>query len=753
MENKKNRIIMLSVILLAIIITGVFITIRNNKDSSTNKLDNKDDEKDVESDAFYYVEEFIGEEIWDEGYDKFLKYDDKIVKFKGGEKVYLQDVKSKEDIYQIPNRDNMLGANGYWIYENVFWNVEYDSKNEAVIASSFDDKGNKKDSIKLKDFKGDVIDNSYIQVEEMRVTEDYIYLLARADSQPILQIFTKTGELKNSYENVTSFDVDNKGRCIYTTVGSQSLPEGFFMVDSETGDEIFRNTSYILEPIRFSEDGNLIYGFDKELNVFDANSGTFIKSIFEFGKDSTYFLDDYDIQDFVVGKDEEIYYSLKTKFGEDQNIELSDIKNVYYLYTKKEGERPPRETVLTITAPYRNDFMEEAIKHYELKYPGEHVEYDYAYNNREEFYENGKEYGAKLALDIISGDIGDIVQTGGSALELQNLLRTDVFMDLTDLIEKDKNYKDLNKDVLNSVKVNNTIRALPVNYLLSQYELNEELEKELGLYIDFNQLSWSEVLDLVKVIEEKAPDRHLFTRNMKGKTPWETFGDDLLIANMPDLINLETKEVDLNQKWFKDLLIKFKECIQSKNFILDTEYQLTDSLQGSLLSFKSSSGERYYSDQVFDFIEYNNTHKSEMIPIFTGEKNDNRVQYSLRMYSINNRSDRKENAWKFLSFLLEEDIQFIALKDPENRGAIPINEKGVDRMIEDANYMHKFLGVDVDRYNKAMIEHSHEIDYLYNMGYLRLDILEPIGSYMDGKMTLDEALKKAEENVIIRLNE
>ncbi len=753
MKNNKNKIVILSIILLAIIITGVSITMRNNKNSSTNtnEPDNKDAEKDIESDAFYYVENFIGEEIWDFGYDKFLKYDDKIVKISDGEKAYLKDLKSKEDIYQIPN-DNMLSASGYWIYKNVFWNVDYDSKSEAVVVSSFDNKGTKKDNIELKDFKGRVTDNSYIQVEEMRVTEDYIYLLARTDSQPIFQIFTKTGELKNSYENVTSFDVDNKGRCIYTTSGFESLPSGFYMVDSETGAEIFRNTSYILEPIRFSEDGNLIYGFDRKINVFDVNSGTFIKSIFEFGKDSTYLLDDYDIQDFMVEKDGEIYYSLKTKFGKDQNIELSDIKNVYYLYTKKEGERSPRETVLTITAPYRNDFMEEAIKRYELKYPEEHIEYDYDYNNRREFSENSKEYASKLTLNIISGDIGDIVQTGGSGLELQNILRTDAFMDLTDLIEKDKNYKDLNKDVLNGIKIDNAIRALPVSFSISQYELNEELEKELGLDIDFNQLSWSEVLDLVKVIEEKAPDRHLFTAYTKRESVWETFSNDLLIANMPDLINLETKEVDLNQKWFKDLLIKFKECSKSKNFILYTKYELTDRLQGSLLSFIPNET-RYYGDRVWDFVEYNKAHKSRMIPIFTGEKNDNRAQYSIRMYSINNRSDRKENAWKFLSFLLEEDIQFIASRDSEDRGGIPINKKGVDKMIENATYQHNFSGIDVDRYNKALIDHSHKIDYLYNMGYLRFDILEPIGAYMDGEMTLDEALKKAEENVTIRLNE
>ena len=120
------------------------------------------------------------------------------------------------------------------------------------------------------------------------------------------------------------------------------------------------------------------------------------------------------------------------------------------------------------------------------------------------------------------------------------------------------------------------------------------------------------------------------------------------------------------------------------------------------------------------------------------------------MYSINNRSERKENAWKFLSFLLEEDIQFLNSKE---RIGTPISQEGVDRMIEDAIWMHDLSGSNIDRYNKSRIENSQKIDYLYDMGYMRDDILNAIKLYMDGETTLDEALKKAEENVMIRLNE
>lgn len=746
-SNNKNRIIILSILLIVIIITGCLFLMSNNHPDGKNDFEvtNKDpeEEKDIESDSFYYVEDFIGEEEWRDGFYRLLKYDGKIVKFTGEKKLYLTELKTNEDIYEFPGED--IRANEWGIYKNDFWNIRYDEEGKTVIASSFDKDGNENERIVLKDFQGTIYE-SVAYVKEMKITKDYIYILT-FDNEPLFQIFDKKGELKNSYRGIVSFDTDDTGRCIY------SNQRGFTMIDSETGDKTFENSSYIARPIRFSEDGNFIYGFGAEpgsprtINMFDANDGLFLKSIFDFRKYSTYLLDDYSVIDFMIGKDEEVYCSLRP-------IDKKGIgnypKHFYYLYRKQEGQIPKRETVLTITTPYRYDFMEEAIKFYEMKYPAEHVEYNYTYNTYEKFQENVEEYGAKLTLDIISGDVGDIVQIGGSGVDYENLLRTDAFMDLTDLIVKDKNYSDLNKNVLNGIKINNAIQALPISYTFYQYELNEELEKELGIDIDFNSLSWSELLELVKIIENKIPDRHLFTYPMEKRTAWEVFGYNLIIVNMPDLINLETKEMDLQQQWFKDLLIKFKEYSSGNNFVFNEEQpSYIDRLKGSLLTYVPIR-DRFYGDLIANFDEYNEKNESRIIPSFTGEKNNNRIGYTMRMYSINNRSERKENAWKFLSLLLEENIQFIT---SEERVGIPINQKGVNKMIEHAVWMHALSGSNIDKYNRSTIENSEKIDYLYDMGDMRYDLINAIKLYMDGEITLDEALKKAEEKIIIRLNE
>ena len=150
------------------------------------------------------------------------------------------------------------------------------------------------------------------------------------------------------------------------------------------------------------------------------------------------------------------------------------------------------------------------------------------------------------------------------------------------------------------------------------------------------------------------------------------------------------------------------------------------------------------------FERYNEEKRSRMIPVFTGEVNPNRAGGSINIYSINNRSTRKEEAYKFLSFLLEEDIQFLASREMIGH---PINEKGLELVIDQAIRMREFSGPSIDKYNESTRRNVEKVDYLYNMGSLVFDISRPIGDYMEGKLTLDEALEKAEAKVVIRLNE
>lgn len=266
-------------------------------------------------------------------------------------------------------------------------------------------------------------------------------MLSETYPQPILQIFSKKGDLIRSYEQVESFDVDGKGNCIYSTNGTKEfLYSGFFKIDSRSGKEIYRNTSKTPDLIRYNSAGSLIYGINinggGNIDIFEGETGEFIKSVFTFGKDTTYTADSYSIEDFLVDENDSLYFSLKSILSAD--MKFSDLKLKTFAYKREMGEITEKPVALTITAPYRNDFIAEAIIKYEKKYPEEKIQYDYVYNSRKDYLENVEEYNKKLTLDILSGEVGDIVLTGGSGIAYKDLARTDAFMDLTPYIEKNE---------------------------------------------------------------------------------------------------------------------------------------------------------------------------------------------------------------------------------------------------------------------------------------------------------------------------
>lgn len=748
-SEKKKRIILV-ILLLLVVAAGAFVLIKTGKKSNDNTKPGVKVVSKENKDVFFYKEELIGKEnnmgAIHPFFSKFKSAPVKLFCDNDNGKCYLMDMKTKDKVCEVPNKEILLSS-GYWIDKNNnFWTVHYDKEKQKVIVNDYNEKGDKVKEIELKNYKGTVSDNSYIRTDEMRMDDLFIYVLSKTRTQPVLQIFTKNGELKHFYENVFSFDVDGKGNCFYSARSTPEFPyDGIFEINSNSGKEICRNTSKTPDFIRYNPAENMIYGVNiskgRTIDLFSAETGDYIKSIFEFGKDSTYTADAYAFQDFMVGDKGDLYFSVLPK-------EFSGvISYAFYAYQKVMGKKEEKAATLTITAPYRNDFMADAITRYELKYPEEKIKYDYMYNDRKEFSDHKEEYAQKLTLNILSGEIGDIVLTGGSALKYKDLAQTDAFTDLTPYLKKDANYGQLNKSVLNGLKIKGAVRALPLSYYYYQIEVNEDLAKKLGLNLDYDHLSWSEVLQLVKVIEKKAPEAHLFY--IGNQNAWDVMGEYILIANMPDLIDFQNKKVNLNQKWFKDLIKEFKDCSKSKNFInRDAKFDLNDNLHGSLFALSSNVTDAYYGDKLGHFCEYNKMHQSQLVPMLTGEKANNRIGYSTNMYSINNRSARKDKAWKFLSFLLQEDIQSL-----HSISGMPINQKAVEKIGEDAIKDHNMGDKNAIRFNKEMNEISQKIDFLYDMDYLKVDIDKPIQDYLNDKITLDEAIKKAEENVMIRLNE
>ena len=758
MKGKNSKTIILIGLLIVIIVSGIYIfTTMGKKD--TKIADQEVAETRNINEPFYFSEEFLGEEFHDFSCQEFLAtYKSEPVKIthdSSDDEYYLMNMNTKEYMYKIPDIDMILNSSYCVDEEGVFWSVDYDKEVKKVIVKSYDDEGREAKKIQLDDFKGNIFDGGYIQVYRFRVDKDFVYISSSTEDNPVLQIYTKNGNLKNVYEGIGDFDIDNKGKFFIAVLSGPKYDYdfyGFLKIDAASGSEIYRmDTDTAIDFIRYNPAENLLYCINtmktKEIKTYDAEKGSYIKTVFNFIKDSSYSVENTYINDFLADDEGNLHLSFTIR-DEEEYI------HYFYNYEKIMGEEEKRPITLTVTAPYRDDFIQEAIIKYEKKYPDEKIEYDYTYSEKSSYNEHYEIYAPRFVLDLIAGEVGDVIFGERSLIKYKDTARTDAFMDLKEFLEEDPSYHQLNKEVLNGLKISEAIRAIPLNVNYLFVEVNMDLASQLGLDIDFDNMTWREALALLRIIEEKVPNTYLFS-DSDGRFNWEKFlGKIILKSVIPDLVDFEKRKADLNQEWFMELLKTVKECQKSQNFITpNREFDLIDNLQGAL--FYVDGTDSNYGDLLVNFCKHNKDHKSMYIPIFKGEINNNRGWGSGLMVLINNRSGRKESAQKFISFLLTEEINGLSTN---NR--VSINESSFDIIADKSMKKHR-ISKDYDpegfqnaqRLNGYIKDISHKVDYFYDVDDLVSDIAGPLQEYTEDKITLEEAISKAQSNVMISLEE
>ena len=750
-SKKSNKIIMLITLILLIIIGSIVMVVYDKNKVSDNNLNTDKNADGIDTEL--KSEEYYSESLLYEGEhgimsDCIFDYSGDAVKFILDDSLMkLVNLSTDEIIKEFSQVENyeLFSKGSYYVDDNLnIVTISYYKDNNQVVLEKFDLNGNKIESTVLKDCQISFY-NEYMSKSKIKVDEKYIYFL----NDQNLQIFQLSGELYATYKNISDFDADKKGNIYITHDSTKSNGFiGFEKININTQESVYEVSTNVGD-ISYNEEGNFIY-FIKldEISKFNAQDGKFIEKVFKFGVDSSFLAgygSDVYIESFFVDEKFNLFISCRKL--------VANWSAMCCKYELTKGTRPEKQITLTVTSPYKQDFLADAIIRYELKYTDQKVKYDYEYMSRQEFNNNESNYGKRLTTKILVNDIGDIVLTGGSTLVFRNIFKTDAFMDLSELIKNDKNYDVLNKAALEGMIIDGAIRGLPVSLVYNFYEINIALLEKMGIEIDYNNLKWSDVLDLLSVIEKKAPYSYLFItyRSEDFELSMYNILEPMLIANMPDLIDLENKKTNINAEWFVNLLKKLKKALSSENFIQkDATPSAVDGIHDALFNYRANI-ETYQRDLVYRYYYYQqNGKKSEYIPLFKGEKSDNRVSKSINMYSINNRSENKENAWKFLSFLLEDEVQSL-IKIPGTAINLETEKKQSYKLEKEYN-----TGENKEE-NKSFWEMMEPIytdmDYMYDLDYFKNDIKTPILEYLQDKISLEEAIKKAEDNVWIRLNE
>ena len=405
----------------------------------------------------------------------------------------------------------------------------------------------------------------------------------------------------------------------------------------------------------------------------------------------------------------------------------------FFIYRLKKEPGPPKEQkyekTITITASYRQDFLEDAVRIYQAKHPEIGVEWDIFYNSRNDFLPHSDDAGQKLLTKIMANDVGDIVATAGMGFSYKNALQTDAFIDLTDRITTSQYYSKLNPNTLKAITLDGTVRGLPVGAVYPIMRYTNTLEP--GLKVDSN-ITWSDVLQ----IGLDHPERPLF--GMVTMNREYTILSDMFEANVYDMIDFEAKAANLHEPWFMELMEKLKAVYQQGNLATEIPLNINFWPDYSNLNFffELLTLQGLYGNYSSEYKDADGG--VTVMPLPHGEKNSNRFAYGFRMYSISSNSQQQDAAWDLLDFLLSYEAQTLPSLD-----STPINIEAEQKMRQS---FPEALSNQFD-----VVE--NEIDYLYDTSSYRIQAVPILFQYLTGAKTLEDALKEAEYEIWLILNE
>jgi ABC-type glycerol-3-phosphate transport system substrate-binding protein len=409
----------------------------------------------------------------------------------------------------------------------------------------------------------------------------------------------------------------------------------------------------------------------------------------------------------------------------------ANLESLVYKLFKVPGEREKKltDTELTITSIYAQPFIEEAISRYGISHPNVKFTWDVQYPTAEEgrnaILQGRGEATEKIFVKLMANDVGDIVAVGGMNFDVYNLFKTDVFIDLNEYIINDTSYPDLNKSALNGTMIDNQIKGLPLSLAFDLFFNNLTLLDRLGINLDYSKpLKWSEAIQYA--LNNPVEDNEVFFALRIESILLYIVG-----ANAPDLMSIEEKSINLRQDWFIELIDMVKELNKVPNAII-TDRNIETILTNSAFSILSGTSD--LATVFYPLDEYG------VYPMFNGEVNNNKILYPRVMLSISANSTQKQEAWDFLSFMLEADQQAM-----RSLSGAPVNIQGMEQSL-----LLRDLPNDAKEQARAF---TSNIDYTYDIFGYRDDISMPIMQYINDELTLDEALTLAEENVMFRLYE
>lgn len=344
-------------------------------------------------------------------------------------------------------------------------------------------------------------------------------------------------------------------------------------------------------------------------------------------------------------------------------------------------------------------------KHYDESYQIEIVQYD----SLEEMY-------TIMATEIMSGDGPDIISLD-QPLPFEKLIENHAFADVDELINtygSNIDFNDYNTKVMESGIVNRKRYFVPFFYCPNIFISTQEKLKEYDL--NFSDFSYKE---LSKQLSQEKVSCSLFGN--------ESDNYSLLYSFIDSYVNFDNKTTNFDTNSFLENIDYIKKLINNDNTNENVYYDLYNSENnGCILStpkllFGGTIGG--VKTAYYNIFLQNKT--PAILPNFSYE---NKITAYVECgIAINQNSDKKDKALRFIEYCLSEDVQEYWCGSRSDKGfsgtneiSLPVNNKAFDYAVEvetgeewDYNEDGEF-----DEEEKEFSENVNSIFWKYYLGII-----------------------------------
>ena len=306
-------------------------------------------------------------------------------------------------------------------------------------------------------------------------------------------------------------------------------------------------------------------------------------------------------------------------------------------------------------------------KHYDESYQIEIVEYD----SLEEMY-------TIMATEIMSGDGPDIISLD-QPLPFEKLIENHAFADVDELINtygSNIDFNDYNTKVMESGIVNRKRYFVPFFYCPNIFISTQEKLKEYDL--NFSDFSYKE---LSRQLSQEKVSCSLFGN--------ESDNYSLLYSFIDSYVNFDNKTTNFDTNSFLENIDYIKKLINNDNTNENVYYDLYNSENnGCILStprllFGGTIGG--IKTAYYNVFLQNKT--PAILPNFSYE---NKITAYVECgIAINQNSDKKDKALRFIEYCLSEDVQEYWCGSRSDKGfsgtneiSLPVNNKAFDYAVE-----------------------------------------------------------------------